>query len=93
MLMLIFSYGTRYFKEVKKVVNTQMIRAQMTLHGYTVHTLAKELGVSSKTLSDRLNNSPEKLTQEQIQKMVSILKITNPMDIFFASELRKMQLS
>jgi transcriptional regulator with XRE-family HTH domain len=78
-------------KEVMNLVNTKMIRAQMTLHGYTVGKLAKEIGVSTKTLSARLNNSPEKFTQEQIQKIVTILQIKNPIDIFFNHELREMQ--
>lgn len=68
-----------------------MIRAQMTLHGYTVDKLAKELGISTKTLSTRLNNSPEKFTQEQMQTIVTVLKIKNPMDIFFNQWLREMQ--
>ena len=65
------------------MVNTKMIRAQMTLHGYTIEKLSHELRVSSKTLWTRLSVSPEKFTQEQIQKMVKILKIKDPMDIFF----------
>lgn len=73
------------------MVDTKMIRAQMTLQGYTIGKLAKELGISSKTLSVRLNYSPEKFTQAQIQKMVLILKIKNPTDIFFNQRLREMQ--
>lgn len=66
------------------MVNTNMLRAQMVLHNYTIDKLAKEVGISAKTLSTRLNNSPEKFTQEQIEKMVKILKIENPAGIFFA---------
>lgn len=60
----------------------------MTLHGYTVEKLAKELGVSAKTLSTRLNKSPGNFTHEQIEKLVTILEIKNPVDIFFSLELR-----
>ena len=70
-------------------VDVRRIKAQMTLLGYTLDTLAKELGISSKTLSTKLNKSPEKLTQEQIQKLVSILKIENPTAIFFNRWLRE----
>ncbi|MDD3224742.1 MAG: hypothetical protein PHX70_08630 [Clostridium sp.] len=50
------------------MVNTKMIKAQMTLYEYTIDKLSKELGISSKTLSTRLNISPQKFTQEEIQK-------------------------
>lgn len=69
-------------------VDVRRIKAQMTLHGYTLDTLARELGISSKTLSTKLNKCPEKLTQEQIEKLVTILKIDNPMAIFFNQWLR-----
>ncbi|MBU3195696.1 helix-turn-helix domain-containing protein [Clostridium algidicarnis] len=65
------------------MVNTRMIRAQMALHGYTINSLSKELGISAKTLSTRLNVSPENFTQMQIQKMITTLKIQEPMKIFF----------
>lgn len=65
------------------MVNTKLLRAQMLLNDYTIDKLAKEIGVCSKTLSTRLNNSPEKFTQEEMQKIVTILKIKNPLDIFF----------
>lgn len=55
----------------------------MTLYDYTIESLAKELGICPKTLSTRLNSSPEKFTQAQILKLVKILKIENPIDIFF----------
>lgn len=65
------------------MVDTKMIRAQMTLHEYTIEKLAKQLGISAKTLSTRLNISPQKFTQEQIQTIVTTLKIKDPTNIFF----------
>lgn len=65
------------------MVDTKMIKAQMTLHDYTIDKLAKELGVSAKTLSTRLNKSPQKFTQEQIQTIVIALEIKDPICIFF----------
>lgn len=64
------------------MVNTNMLRAQMVLHNFTIEKLAKELDVSSKTLSERLNNSPEKFTQKQMQKLVNVLNTENPVKIF-----------
>lgn len=64
-----FSYGKRYLMYGgDRMVNTKMIKAQMTLYEYTIDKLSKELGISSKTLSTRLNISPQKFTQEEIQK-------------------------
>lgn len=65
------------------MVDTRLLRAQMVLRGYTINSLSKEIGISSKTLSTKLNSSPEKFTQGEMQKMVSILKIKNPIEIFF----------
>lgn len=70
------------------MVDIKMLKAQMTLNGYTIERLAKELGISTKTLSTRLNVSPEKFTQEQMQRIVDVLKIKNPMSIFFSHVLR-----
>lgn len=70
-------------------VDTRMIKAKMVLHGYTIGKLANELGLSTKTLSTRLNNSPEKFTQEEMEKIIDILKIRNPVDIFFTRWSRK----
>jgi DNA-binding XRE family transcriptional regulator len=68
-----------------------MLRAQMALHGYTIEKLAKEIGVSSKTLSTKLNSSPEKFTQKEMEELVRTLKIENPTNIFFATKLRDTQ--
>jgi DNA-binding XRE family transcriptional regulator len=73
------------------MVNINMLRAQMALYGYTIEKLAKEIGVSSKTLSTKLNNSPEKFTQKEMEELVRTLKIENPTNIFFATKLRKTQ--
>lgn len=56
----------------------------MTLEGYTIGQLSKEIGISAKTLSTKLNNAPEKFTQGEMQKIVAILNIKNPLAIFFA---------
>lgn len=68
------------------MVNTNMLRAQMVLHNFTIEKLAKEIEISSKTLSERLNNTPEKFTQEQIEKLVAVLSIEDPVKIFFVGK-------
>lgn len=65
------------------MVNVKLLKAQMVLNNYTIGKLANEIGISTKTLSTRLNKSPEKFTQAEIQKIVTILKISDLMRIFF----------
>ena len=58
----------------------------MVENGYTIATLAREIGISNATLSTRLNNNPGSFTQDEMQVLVRVLKIENPSDIFFATE-------
>ncbi|NMM62354.1 DUF739 domain-containing protein [Clostridium sp. P21] len=64
------------------MVNVKLLKAQMVLNNYTIGKLAREIGVSTKTLSTRLNKSPENFKQVEIEKIVIILKISDPMSIF-----------
>lgn len=66
------------------MVKINKLRAQMALYGYTIARLAKEMSVSSRTLSDRLNKSPEKFTQREMENLIKILKIEEPDQIFFS---------
>lgn len=68
------------------MVKTNMIKAQMALYGFTITKLASSIGISTKTLSTKLNKEPNKFTQEEMQNIVSILKIEDPGNIFFASK-------
>lgn len=70
---------------------TNLLKAQMALRGYNITKLANEMGITSKTLSVKLNHTPENFTQKEMEAMVYILKIKNPEQIFFGQELRKMQ--
>lgn len=69
--------------DVYKMFNTNLLKAQMALHGFTITKLAKEIGVTSKTLSVKLNHSPENFTQKEMEAMIKVLKIKNPENIFF----------
>jgi lambda repressor-like predicted transcriptional regulator len=75
---------TLKMKEGEQMVKINKLRAQMALHGYTIARLAKEMSVSSRTLSDRLNKSPEKFTQREMENLIKILKIEEPDQIFFS---------
>ncbi|OAA93046.1 helix-turn-helix domain-containing protein [Clostridium coskatii] len=70
---------------------SNLLKAQMALHGYTITKLASEIGITPKTLSVKLNHSPEKFTQKEMESIVNVLKIKNPAQIFFSHELRDTQ--
>lgn len=61
-------------------------RAQMILVGITSKKLADELGINESTLYRKIN-ADGNFTRDEISQLVSILKIDNPQDIFFANEL------
>ena len=71
--------------------NTNLLKAQMALHEFTIAKLASEIGITSKTLSVKINHSPENFTQKEMEAIIKILKIDNPMDIFFNIQLRGTQ--
>lgn len=58
------------------------LKGRIKARGYTQEKLAKELGVSPKTFSNKLNKGV--FGSDEIEKMIKILQIQNPLDIFFA---------
>ena len=54
----------------------------MILHGYTNATIAKALGMSSRTFSSRLKTGD--FGAKEIEILIDLLKLENPMAIFFA---------
>ena len=57
------------------------LRGKMRAKGYTQDKFAKELGVSPKTLSNKLNKGI--FGSDEIEKIIKILGIENPIEIFF----------
>ncbi|MBN1072096.1 DUF739 family protein [Clostridium botulinum] len=58
------------------------LKGRIRAKGYTQEKLAKELGISPKTLSNKFNKGV--FGSNEIQEMIEILDIDNPIDIFFA---------
>ena len=57
------------------------LKGKIRAKGYTQEKLAKELGISPKTLSNKLSKGV--FGSDEIEKMIKILEIDNPIDIFF----------
>jgi len=57
------------------------LKGKIRAKGYTQEKLAKELGISPKTLSNKLSKGV--FGSDEIDKIVRILEIDNPIEIFF----------
>ena len=64
------------------MLNVLEFKAAMVRKGYTQKMLAKQLGVTEKTISERIKN--KRFGTEEIEKLIPLLDITDPMTIFFA---------
>ncbi|NFO86662.1 helix-turn-helix transcriptional regulator [Clostridium botulinum] len=58
------------------------LKGKIRAKGYTQEKLANELGISPKTLSNKFNKGI--FGSNEIEEMIEILDIDNPIDIFFA---------
>lgn len=61
-------------------------QAQMVLMGLNAKELSARLGINESTLYRKLNNDGD-FSREEIGKLIKILNIEKPVDIFFAEEL------
>lgn len=62
------------------------LKAQMIMAGVTQAELAAFLGINASTLYRKIRNDGD-FSREEISKIVEILHIDDPQDIFFAREL------
>lgn len=65
------------------MLNVRALKAEMARHGYNNTTLAKELGISTRTLTTRLHTGD--FGSKEIEVMIKKLHLQNPMEIFFCS--------
>lgn len=64
------------------MIDILALKAEMVRNGYTREKLAEKLEMSSKTLSSRFKKGI--FGSDEIESLVAILKIANPMAIFFS---------
>jgi transcriptional regulator with XRE-family HTH domain len=65
------------------MIDITELKAQMVRKKYTQESLANELGISSRTLSNKLKRGV--FGSDEIDKMISILEIKEPLKIFFTT--------
>lgn len=73
-------------REVQTLFDKKRFKAQMVLAGVTSKELAAKLSINESTLYRKIN-ADGNFTREEIGKIVTILGIDNPQEIFFAREL------
>jgi len=64
-------------------MNVKALKAEIVKCGYTQAEVAKLIGISETTMSRRMKNKDFGI--EEAEKLILLLKIQNPQDIFFAS--------
>lgn len=63
-------------------VNVLKVKSLMVLHGYNTVKFAKAMGWSRSTMGTRFKN-PENITLKEMDRMIEILQIENPSDVFY----------
>ena len=64
------------------MILTNEIKARMTAKEITQEELARKLGMTSKTLGSKFKKKV--FASDEIDIMIKVLEIKNPVDIFFA---------
>ena len=66
------------------MIQTNLLRGKMVENGYSSAQMAKELGITPRTFYNRMKKGV--FGSDEIYKMISILNIQNPIEIFFCPE-------
>ena len=61
-------------------------RAQMALNGMKMKELASAIGIDESTMYRKISSGGN-FMRDEINRIIDVLHIDNPMDIFFAQEL------
>lgn len=61
------------------------LKAEMVRKGYTQARLSEEIGISSRTFSNKLKTGD--FGSKEMEAIIDILELTEPMKIFFAKEV------
>ena len=64
------------------MIKVNLLKGEMVKAGYTQATLAKELGISSKTFYLKLKKGV--FNSNEIDAMIDLLGISDPVGVFFA---------
>ena len=62
-----------------------MLKGKIVANGYTQSEVAEKIGVTPKTFSLKLKKGV--FGSDEIEKMIKLLHIENPMEIFFVEDV------
>lgn len=67
------------------MIDTNALKGVIVTKGYSQRKLAKELGITEKTFYSKMNKGV--FDSDEIENMIDILNIKNPVEIFFAKNV------
>lgn len=67
------------------MLDRNALRAEIVRNGFTQKDIAKNLGISEKTLISRMKKGV--FGTDEVEKLIFLLKIKDPQAIFFATEV------
>lgn len=67
------------------MLNVQELKAAIVRKGYTQSDIANKIGISSKTFGNKLKKGV--FRSDEIELMIDILEISDPMFIFFGNQV------
>ena len=79
-----YQHNILYRKEAKSVINTNKLLGIFAENGKNKSEVAKILGISPKTLGEKLKKGV--FGSDEIQTMIDTFNIDDPVSIFFAHE-------
>lgn len=67
------------------MTNTNLIKSKIREYGYTQQEVAKKIGISYQSLSDKINNKKD-FKASEIEKLCNLFSIENKDCYFFANK-------
>lgn len=67
-----------------ELIKTDELRGIIVKNGFSQSDIAKKIGITPKTFYEKMKSGV--FGSDEIQIMIDILKIENPIEIFFAKE-------
>lgn len=67
------------------MIRTNLLKGEIVKAGYTQESLAKELGITAKTFYNKMKKGV--FNSNEIDAMIALLKISDPIEIFFAKKV------
>jgi len=71
-------------REVSRLIRTNELKGIIAKNGLTQKQVAEKIGITPKTFYGKMKKGV--FGSDEIQKMIEILNINNPCEIFFAKE-------